>query len=60
MAYINESEYQGNPVIQIKRSEQDRYGLSMGLSKARLVIENIEAIKNFVSKHDKSSSQAGQ
>ena len=60
MAYINESEFKGKPVIHIKRDEEDKYGISMGVTKAKLVIENIEAIKDFVAKNDKSGEQASQ
>jgi uncharacterized protein YqfB (UPF0267 family) len=57
VAFISESEFKGNPVISIKRAEEDRYGITMGVSKAKLVIENIEAIKAFVAKNDKSEAQ---
>lgn len=41
-------EFKGRPLIIIKRSEDDKYPFSFGLSKARLIIENIEDIKKFV------------
>lgn len=40
--------FKDRPVIQLKRDENDRYGLSMGLSKAKLCVEGIEEIKKFV------------
>lgn len=53
MAVVSESEFKGKPVISIKRDEEDKYGITMGLTKSKLVIENIEEIKKFVAKHDK-------
>ena len=54
MAVISESEFKGKPVISIKRDEEDKYGITMGVTKAKLVVENIEAIKAFVAKYDKA------
>ncbi len=45
---IERSEYKGKPLIVIKRSEDDKYPFSFGLSKAKLILENIEEIKKFV------------
>ena len=49
--------FKDRPVIQLKRDENDRYGLSMGLSKAKLCIEAIEDIKKFV-KDNESKTEA--
>lgn len=53
MAIISESEFKGNRMIVIKNDEQDQYPFQFGVKKAKLVIENIEAIKEFVAKYDK-------
>lgn len=45
---IERSEYKGKPLIVIKRNEDDKYPFSFGLSKAKLILENIEEIKKFV------------
>jgi len=45
---IEKSEYKGKPIIIIKRDEEDKYPFSFGLSKAKLILENIEEIKKFV------------
>ncbi len=45
---VERSEYKGKPLIVIKRSEDDKYPFSFGLSKAKLILENIEEIKKFV------------
>jgi hypothetical protein len=53
MSIVSESEYKGNPMIVLKNSEEDKFPFQFGLKKAKLVLENIEAIKEFVAKHDK-------
>lgn len=45
---IERGEYNGKPLIIIKRSEDDKYPFSFGLSKAKLILDNIEEIKKFV------------
>lgn len=45
---IEKSEFKGKPIIILKRDEEDKYPFSFGLSKARLILENIEEIKKFV------------
>jgi len=53
MAIVSESEFKGNPMIVIKNDEEDQYPFQFGVKKAKLVLENIEAVKKFVEKHDK-------
>ena len=45
--------FKDKPVIQIKRDEDDRFGLSMGLTKAKLCVEAIEETKKFIKDNDK-------
>ncbi len=45
---VERSEFKGKPLIVIKRSEEDMYPFSFGVSKAKLILENIEEIKKFV------------
>jgi hypothetical protein len=40
-------EFKGNKVITLKRDENDTYPFSFGKAKARLIVENFEAIKKF-------------
>ena len=54
MSIVSESEFKGNQMIVIKNDEEDKYPFQFGLKKAKLVLENIEAIKKFVEKYDKS------
>jgi len=51
---IERSEYKGKPLIVIKRSPEDEYPFSFGLTKARLILENIEEIKKFVEENTKT------
>ncbi|MDD5568547.1 MAG: hypothetical protein WC578_05545 [Candidatus Omnitrophota bacterium] len=45
---VERGEFKGKPVLTIKRDENDQYPFSFGLSKARLILENLEEIKKFV------------
>jgi hypothetical protein len=45
---IEKSEYRGKPVLILKRNEEDRYPFSFGVSKAKLILEHIEEIRQFV------------
>lgn len=57
MSIVSEAEFKGNKMIVIKNDEQDQYPFQFGVKKAKLVLENIDAIKDFVAKNDKSNSQ---
>ncbi len=46
---VERSEFKGKPVLVIKRTEDDQFPFSFGISKAKLILENIEEIKKFVS-----------
>lgn len=52
MAVAERSEYKGNPVLVIKRDEDDKYPFTFGLAKARLIVECFGAIKSFVAEAD--------
>jgi len=56
MAIVEESEYKGNPLLVLKRNEDDRFPFSFGLGKAKLALDHIEDIKKFVEKHDKDKT----
>jgi len=47
-----ETEYKGNKVIVLKRTEDDNYPFSFGVSKAKLIVEHIEDIKRFIEEND--------
>jgi hypothetical protein len=50
---VEKSEYRGSPVLVLKRDENDQYPFSFGLSKAKLIAGNIEAIKQFIAEEEK-------
>lgn len=52
---VERSEFKGKPVLIMRRSEDDKYPFSFGLSKARLILENLEEIKKFVEDNSKES-----
>jgi len=45
-----EAEYKGKKILVLKRTEDDKYPFSFGVSKAKLTIEHIEDIKRFIEK----------
>ncbi|MEK7447968.1 MAG: hypothetical protein AAB019_00625 [Planctomycetota bacterium] len=45
---IEKTEFKGNPIIVLKRDENDKFPFSFGLTKAKLILENLEEIKKFV------------
>jgi len=45
---VERGEYKGKPLIILKRNEEDKYPFSFGLSKAKLILDNLEEIKKFV------------
>lgn len=49
---IERGEYKGKPLLIIRRSEDDKYPFSFGVSKAKLIVENIEEIKKFVEENN--------
>ncbi len=53
---VERGEFRGKPVLILKRSEDERYPFSFGLSKAKLILEHIEDIKKFVEDNNKPSA----
>lgn len=48
-----ESEYKGSPILELKSSEYDKYPMRFGVYKAKLILDNLDAIKEFVDKHER-------
>lgn len=44
---IEYGEFKGNKIMIIKKDENDRYPFSFGKGKAKLMVENFDAIKKF-------------
>jgi hypothetical protein len=59
MAVVTESEFKGNAMIVLKRSEEDRFPFQFGLSKAKLMLEAVEEIKAWVAKQEAKKPKAG-
>ena len=47
MSIVDFDEYKGNKLIVLKKSEDDPYAFKFGKGKAKLIVENFEAIKKF-------------
>jgi hypothetical protein len=45
--------YNGNKLIKLARDDQDDYPFSFGLSKAKLIVDNIDFIKKYIEDNDK-------
>ncbi|MFH1620062.1 MAG: hypothetical protein ABIG11_09210 [bacterium] len=52
---VERSEYNGNPIIVLKRNPEDKYPFSFGLTKAKLVLEAYDDIKKFVAENEKKA-----
>ena len=52
MSVVEYGEYKGNRLIILKRTEEDKYPFSFGKGKAKLIVENFEAIKKFAEEED--------
>ena len=48
---VERSEYNGKPILVLRRSEDDKFPFSFGINKAKLIIENLEEIKKFVAEN---------
>ena len=55
---VERSEFKGRPLLVIKRSEDDKFPFSFGLTKAKMILECIEEIKNFVEEAGSSETPA--
>jgi len=49
---VERSEFKGKAIIILKRDEEDKFPFSFGLTKAKLILENIEEIKKFVEENN--------
>lgn len=53
---VERSEYKGKPVLILKRSEDEKFPFSFGVTKAKMILDHIEEIKKFVAENEKSPS----
>lgn len=52
---VKEDVYKEKPILVLKRTKDEKFPFSFGVSKAKSILEAIEEIKAFVAKHDTSS-----
>jgi len=52
---VERTEFKGKPLLVLKRSEDDNFPFSFGMSKAKLILENIEEIKKFVEENSQAA-----
>ena len=45
--------FKGKPILILKRTEDDKYPVSFGVSKLSLILENLDVVKDFVAKNGK-------
>ncbi|MCX5751862.1 MAG: hypothetical protein NT099_09450 [Candidatus Saganbacteria bacterium] len=45
-------EFKGKPMLILKRSEDEKFPFSFGISKAKMILDNLEDIKKFVADCD--------
>lgn len=50
---VERSDYNGKPILVLRRSEEDKFPFSFGIAKAKLIMENYEEIKKFVAENTK-------
>jgi len=53
MMPATESEFKGNPMIVLTQGPEDKFPFQFGLKKAKLILEHLDDIKQFVTKHSK-------
>jgi len=46
--HVTIGEYKGNPTITLAKDEDDRFGFTFGLAKAKMILACIDAIRKFV------------
>ncbi len=47
-------EYKGHQIISLMKDENDAHPFTFGLTKAKLILENLDEIKSFVKANDNS------
>ncbi len=52
---IERSEFKGKPVLILRRDPEDKFPFSFGVTKAKLILENLEDIKKFVQDNSTAS-----
>jgi hypothetical protein len=50
---VEVGQFKGNAVISLRRTPDDQHPFTFGLSKAKLILDNIDAVEDFVRKNAK-------
>jgi len=53
-------EFKGNKIIKLKRTDEDEYPFQFGKAKAKLIVENFDAIKEFVEKEEEAEKTGSE
>jgi hypothetical protein len=56
MTVATESEFKGNAMLVLSQGPEDRFPFQFGLKKAKMILENLEAIQSFVKKYSKEDA----
>ncbi len=51
---VEYSEYKGHKLIVLKKDADSKFPFSFGKGKARMIVENFEAIKKFAEEEDEA------
>lgn len=51
-------EFKGNMVITLKRNEQDKFGFTFGLAKAKMILDHLEDIRKFYEENNSKTPNA--
>ncbi|PIV18210.1 MAG: hypothetical protein COZ15_01230 [Elusimicrobia bacterium CG_4_10_14_3_um_filter_49_12_50_7] len=57
---VEYSEFKGNQMIVLKKDENDRFPFTFGISKAKKIVENFDAIKSWVKKMEAEKPAKGE
>jgi len=58
MSETVQSEYKGKPMLVLRYSAADQFPFQFGVKKARLILEHIKAIEQFVEQNKELSKAA--
>jgi len=50
---VERSEYNGKPILVLRRDENDKFPFSFGLTKAKMILDNLKDIQKFVEEFSK-------
>ena len=46
-----ENSFKGHATLELRANEKDKFGLTIGMTKVKLILDHLEAIKAFAEKH---------